>query len=467
MTQKPLHVIGLFTLVMINIGTIGNLGALPTLATAGAASSSFYLLAFLLYFLPYSLVCAELSTTMPTRGGVFTWVDEAFGPRWGFLAIWLQWIENIIWYPSILGYAASTFAYCFDANLANNHVYMFCMVVAIFWLCTLVNAFGMRLSGLASSIGMVTGVIFPGFLVAILGILWWKLGNPSQIQFHWKEVVPSFHHFNDIAFLVGIIMGLSGLEMSAVHGEEVKNPNQTFPRAILLAGLIVFLIAIFGSLGIARIIPADQINLASGIIQTFTVFFSQYHLAFLIPFLAFLITLGAVTNASTCLIAPTKALGEVARHGHIPAFFARHNKHRVPITILIAQGLMMTVISSIIFLMPTVSASYWIFTDLAGQLYLVMYVLLFITSIKLHYTHRHLKQGYRIPFKGIGLWTVSTIGAIGSTFCLFAGFVPPGDVQTGSLWIYEGILIGGMLLFVVAPFVIYRWSKHKQQAKAA
>ncbi len=33
------------------------------------------------------------------QGGMFRWVGEAFGEKLGFLGIWLQWIENTIWYP--------------------------------------------------------------------------------------------------------------------------------------------------------------------------------------------------------------------------------------------------------------------------------------------------------------------------------------------------------------------------------
>ena len=47
------------------------------------------------YLIPASLISAELGGAFADRrGGIYTWVAQAFGTRWGFLAIWLQWIRT-------------------------------------------------------------------------------------------------------------------------------------------------------------------------------------------------------------------------------------------------------------------------------------------------------------------------------------------------------------------------------------
>ena len=86
------RVLGVFTLTMINVAAIQSLRNLPVMAEVGWASVFFYLIAAIGFFIPSALVSAELSTGWPSTGGVYTWVKEAFGPRWGFVAIWLQWI---------------------------------------------------------------------------------------------------------------------------------------------------------------------------------------------------------------------------------------------------------------------------------------------------------------------------------------------------------------------------------------
>ena len=117
-------IISIFTLVMINLAAIGSIRNWPTIAETGLSSIFFYLLAALIFFLPTALVSAELATGWPKIGGIFIWVREAFGQRLGFLAIWLLWIENVIWYPTILSFIAATLAYIIDPAWGSNKTYI-------------------------------------------------------------------------------------------------------------------------------------------------------------------------------------------------------------------------------------------------------------------------------------------------------------------------------------------------------
>ena len=69
---------------MINIVAIASLRDLPQMASYGLSLIFFYVLVALVFFIPVSLVAAELATAWPERGGVYVWVREAFGKRWGF-----------------------------------------------------------------------------------------------------------------------------------------------------------------------------------------------------------------------------------------------------------------------------------------------------------------------------------------------------------------------------------------------
>src|SRR5262245_25822142 len=107
-------ILGVFSLVMINVIAVDSLRSLPFSATYGFSLIFYYLLAAICFFFPVALVAAELATGWPNKGGIYVWVREAFGERWGFLVIWLQWIYNVVWYPTILAFIAGTIAYLFD-----------------------------------------------------------------------------------------------------------------------------------------------------------------------------------------------------------------------------------------------------------------------------------------------------------------------------------------------------------------
>ena len=60
--------LGVFSLAMINVAAIASLRDLPQMAKYGWGSVFFYLLAGLVFFIPVSLVAAELATGWPQKG---------------------------------------------------------------------------------------------------------------------------------------------------------------------------------------------------------------------------------------------------------------------------------------------------------------------------------------------------------------------------------------------------------------
>lgn len=88
--------LSLLTLIMMNIAAVVSLRGLPSEAEYGLGSIFYYLFATIVFLIPVSFISAELAASFPKKGGVYRWVGEAYGSRMGFLAIWLQWIQNTI-----------------------------------------------------------------------------------------------------------------------------------------------------------------------------------------------------------------------------------------------------------------------------------------------------------------------------------------------------------------------------------
>lgn len=124
--------ISIFTLAMINVAAVSSVRNWPTIAEYGFSSLFFFLLAAILFFIPVSMVAAELATGWPKEGGVFVWVKEAFGHRTGFLAVWLLWAENLVYYPALISFIAGTVAYIFNPLLSNSTLYILSFVVLLF-----------------------------------------------------------------------------------------------------------------------------------------------------------------------------------------------------------------------------------------------------------------------------------------------------------------------------------------------
>ena len=133
--------LGVGALAIMNVTAVVSLRGLPAEATYGLTSVFYYLFAAVFFLIPVSIVAAELATAWPQKGGVFRWVGEAFGPRWGFVAIFLLWLESTIWFPTALTFAAVSLAFIgpnqtWDQGLASNKMYTIAMVLIVFWAAT-------------------------------------------------------------------------------------------------------------------------------------------------------------------------------------------------------------------------------------------------------------------------------------------------------------------------------------------
>jgi len=194
------HKLSVFVLAMMNVAIIMNLRGLPLMAKEGLAMIFFLLFSTIVFLIPTSLVSAELATGWPVGGGVYRWVKEAFGGRFGFLAIWLQWIQNVIWYPTILAFGAGALSYLFlDPALAGNKFFNVIVILAVYWGATLMNFRGMKTSGWLTTAGVIGGTIFPALLIIGLGLLWWLKGNTRQGSP--GQVALSFSKYNNFFFI--------------------------------------------------------------------------------------------------------------------------------------------------------------------------------------------------------------------------------------------------------------------------
>jgi amino acid transporter len=88
-----------------------------------------------------------------------------------------------------------------------------------------------------------------------------------------------------------------------------------------------------------------------------------------------------------------------------------------------------------------------------------MYILMFAAAIKLRYSKPNVKRAYNVPGGRRGMWVVAGLGIAASIFAIATGFLPPSQASGESLLFYEGFLVAGIVLVVVAPFVIYYFKK--------
>jgi len=444
---------------MITIGAVDSIRNLPATALFGSNIIAFFILAAIFFLIPSGMISAELaSQAAEGEGGIYRWVTQAFGKKAGFIAVWFQWIENVVYYPALLSFIAGTVAYLIDPHLIQDKIYLVSFILIAFWVITGLNMLGMKTSSFISNICALFGLVLPMFLIIAMGIIWVASGKPMHVNLTPSHLMPDFSHPELWVTLAGVMLSMCGMEIATIHVRETKNPQRTFPRALLISTVFILVTLILGALSIAIVVPKSQLSLIAGILQAFQLFFDAYHLHWMVPVVAISLIIGGMGGLNSWLIAPTRGLQYAGKQGHhLPKLLLHENRHGAPVALLITQAIIVSITLVIFVLLPTINSSYWYLNVLAAQLYMFMYILMFAASIALRKRRgQHHKIGYQIPGGPMGTYVVAALGLVGSIATVIIGFFPPSNIHDGSVGHYAFLIAIGLLV-MSAPAVWLSW----------
>jgi amino acid transporter len=422
--------LSLLSLSLLIIGSVDSIRNLPAAALAGSQLLNYFSLALIFFLLPCAIVSSWFSTQ--SAQGVFGWVHIGLGRRPAFMAVWFQSIQNILIFPTLFSFIAGTILYTISPELVEYKRLVFIIIMALIWGLTWINSRGIQTSSTFNSFCSITGLLIPFILILVIGLYWWL----TQIN-HQSTLVPTAESYSWTS-LTAIMLSFCGIDLAAVHAADAK-PG-AYPKAVLISVFIIFLSMLFGSIVLAMIIPAKQLSFISSIPQLIQLFFSKIeygHCAFIINGL---IAIGCIGAANNWLLAPIKGLGFAADEGFLNKNYTKLNDKKVPIKLLLIQASCISIISALFLIIPSINASYWIMLNSATQIYLVMYVLLFLSAIK---TSLNLRSKTKI----IVLMS-SAFGLIGISISLVVSFALPPNLKLGSQLVYS-VVNGVFLLFVI------------------
>lgn len=453
--------------LMTAAAVVTSLRGLPLLAKEEMTMFAYLAFTVVFYLVPASLVSAELGGAFADRkGGIYTWVGEAFGKRWGFLAIWLQWVQNVVWFPVGLTFGAAAMAYTIGRpELAKNGWFVGTFCIVVFWMATAVVLRGVRVFAKFANWMFVVGTIVPGlFLLVLLGywlasshpIGWQHLSDPAVSSNGRATFWPSIHGFGAVAFLAGIVLLFAGVEVQAVHVVEMRKPGREYPLAVGIGAVLALTIFVLGAIPIAAILPHDEISLQSGVFDTFAAVVTKvWHMAWLVQVLSLMVGVGAVSGIFAWLGSPSKGLLATAEEGGLPRLLQATNRYGMPQNVLMVQGAVVTVMSSIYFFIKNVSVVFFLLSAITIALYLIAYMLMYAAAIRLRYLRPKLARPFIVPGGNSGMWVVAGVGFTGVLFSFLVAFFPPDQLPVGSPVLYVGLVLGGTIVFCSIPLFLH------------
>ncbi len=439
-------------MALLTLGSVGDLGAAPATAVLGLASVVIYILPAIVFLLPASLVSAELASGW--KGGVYNWVSEGISPRMGFVAIWCQFAQTTFYYPAVLAYVASTLAYVFAPSLAHSGVYTTVVIIVLFWAAVLVSARGVLATGKLASYGIFIGTLIPGLLLVLLAALYLLQGNASAAPLNAHHVLPPWNGVTSIVLIVNSFFTYAGVEVNAVHVDELRDAPREFPKATLLAVILILLVFIFPTLAISVAIPSAHISFTAGVMQAFKSLLDHFGLGVVTPIIAVGLVVASLSGLLDWLTGPSTGLLDIARErGYLPRYFQELNSSGVQLHILGAQGSIITLIGLLYAVVPAVSRAYWVFAALATEVYLIMYILMFVAAINLRRRQPEHQRGYRAP----ALVTICVVGTLACAAACVIGLLPPsqlGHINTAPYLL--SLLAATLLVGLLPPLLLHK-----------
>ncbi len=452
--------ITIFGLALLNVTAVVSLNGLPSEAEYGLSSIFYYLLAAILFLVPVSLIAAELATGWPEKGGMFRWVGEAFGGRLAFTIMMVLFVEVCVFLPTALTFGAVSIAYI-DPNevvassLAGNKIFVLALVLAVYWIATFIGLRGSAAFSTVAKYGGVIGVFIPAGVLVILGFAYVLSGNAPQVAMAWGDIIPDLSNFGNVVLAASIFLMYAGMEMNAVHVKEVKDPTRNYPIAIMIAAGGTVLILVLATLAIAFVVPHKAINLTQAILTAYHDLFAWAGIPWASSVVAVMLAIGVLACVTTWVVGPSTGVLAVAKAGYLPKAWQKTNKHGGATFILLLQAALVTLLSILFVVLPSVQAAYQILNQLANILYLSAYLCMFSAALRLRYSQPDRPRPYKLPGGNAGMWIVGGVGFLAALTAFVFSFIPPDQISVGSPEVYVGVLVVLALVFLLFPSIIY------------
>ena len=465
--KKPV-VIGMMAFAVMNFMTVVSLRGLPAQAEYGLVSIFYYIFAAVVFLIPTALVAAELASAFPKQGGMFRWVGEAFGPKWGFAALYWQWQAWVLWLPAVLVFGAAALAFTmwpqsFDTALAANKIFSLAILLILSWAITVFTFRGIQASVKLGTFSGIFGTIVPGAILILLGCVYVATGHPVQMSLK-TGFLPDFGNWHSMVLAASIFLFYAGMEMQAVHVKNLKNPSRDYPLSILIATIMTVVIFVLGTLAVGVVIPHKSINLSASLLVAYRDLWATLGVPWLGNVMALMLAVGVIGQVTVVTAGPSTGLLAVGKAGYLPKLMQRTNANGVSVPILVLQGLIVTFLCLIFVVMPSVQSVFQILSQISNIMFLTMYIVMFLAAIALRYSQPNIKRPFKIPGGNFGMWLVGLVGLAGALISGGLSFAPPTQIGTGSASVYVGILLAATAVEIAIPFIVFSFRKPEWKA---
>lgn len=453
--------LGILDLVLFNTVAIVGLRWVALAGHSGPSSLTLWLLAALIFFIPQGLCVMTLSSALPKDGGLYVWISEAFGERQGFIAGWLYWASNILYFPTLCLSTAVFGLYIFNNHFAGlEHSQTFAAGASLILLGVALgfNIVGTGTGRWLQNLGGLAQWL-PSLVLIGVGLVA-LFANGSATPMPATSLVPTFSNLDTIIFFSQICFAFAGLELAPVLAGEIREPRRTIPRALLISGFVIAGIYLLNTLALMWALPSQKISMIAGVNQAIAQAGAAHGMAWLGPPVALLMTLAGIGGLGAWLIGSARLLFVGGMDRLLPPAFARvHPRWNTPYIALLVQAALAAVFILAATQGSSVHTAYLILVDATAILTFLVYLYMFAAAVRLRARIAQTPDAITVPGGVVGSALVNGIGFLTTVGAIVLALVPPSDTSDKVDFFLK--VIGGTVGFFVAGLILYWMAKRR------
>ena len=459
--------IGLGALVMmIFVPTFNFINIASNAVYLGPSAIPSWIVVSLLFFLPLCGIIAEMASFNRDKdGGIYTWINESIGEKWAFVGTWSYFIGIMFFLQMVFSRipVAASWAILGRNIFNDSNAYLLPILsVVICIVMTYIATIGVKkFSGLANLGGKFTlAATFIFILMAFVGIF---MGKPSATVFTAENIIPKYN-VSYFATFSWLLFAVSGAEVAGTYIKDTKNPKKIFPKAMILATMLIALSYILGSVAI-QLIASPEILKEAGLKDAAFVAYNVLADSFGLNG-KLVVQIYAIINVITCIAAyiiwlesPIRAMFSEVPEGTFPKFLTKKREDGTLVNALWTQCAILVVLIAIpIFGLDSIDNFFKLLTDLSALTVVIPYIVLIIAYMSFRRNNREL------DFKFFKKDSIAYVMAIIALILACAGFLGAGlDYVVGSTGTEAVMLIiktyGGPIILITVGLIIKYLSK--------
>lgn len=453
MTEK---ILGKKDLVLFTVSAILLLDTLASAASVGVSSIFWWLFLSVIFFIPFALISAEMSCSYPEQGGIYAWVKTAYGSRWAARTSWAYWVNTAVWIPAIAILFVGIFKQMFIPDLSLYG--QVAIGLTITWITVAVNIVSLDIGKFIPDTGAVLKILI--FLVLIVGAFNYVGEHGMANELSMAALKPDWQA--SFQYIPAIIYGMLGFELVSASSEEMKDPARDMPKAVLISAAIIIVLYILGTIAMLAAIPAQDINLVEGLMDTLNLLLGQTPVG-----KTFAMALGIAalftffSNGVTWALGANRAAAEAAKAGELPAIFAKESKKTgTPAGASIMMGLVST--STIIlygFLAGSNEDLFWSLFAFSAVIFMLPYIAMMLAFVKSRVEQPNYFRPYKIPG---GILVARLLAYSCITVLSFAIVLFIYSPEEGMQW---AVFIGVIVTLMIGELAIRSAEKSKSETR--